>query len=69
MSLRNEARLIEYLRARVPGIADPIVIEPIQGGQSNPTFRVKSPGGQYVLRKQPDGEPCLRRMRSTASTA
>ena len=56
MSLRNEARLIEYLRARVPGIADPIAIEPIQGGQSNPTFRVTSAAGQYVLRKQPDGE-------------
>lgn len=56
MTLRNEARLADYLRAHVPGIGASIAIEPIQGGQSNPTYRVRGAHGTYVLRKQPDGE-------------
>jgi aminoglycoside phosphotransferase (APT) family kinase protein len=52
----NERALRDYLRDRLPGADGPIVIEAIQGGQSNPTFRLRHSGREYVLRKQPEGE-------------
>jgi aminoglycoside phosphotransferase (APT) family kinase protein len=33
-----------------------LALSPLTGGQSNPTFRVQTPGGSYVLRKRPAGE-------------
>ena len=55
MAVLNPA-LIEYLHANVPEIRGPIAIEPISGGQSNPTFRLRADGKTFVLRKQPEGE-------------
>ena len=52
----NEAALVRYLRTHVPEIRGPIAIEPLSGGQSNPTFRLRTDGRSYVLRKQPAGE-------------
>lgn len=52
----NEAALADYLRAHVPEIRGPIAIEPLNGGQSNPTFRLRTKERSYVLRKQPAGE-------------
>jgi aminoglycoside phosphotransferase (APT) family kinase protein len=52
----NEAALAEYLHAHVPPMRGPIAIEPLSGGQSNPTFRLRADGRSYVLRKQPEGE-------------
>lgn len=48
--------LINYLREH--GYAGPGAVEivPLTGGQSNPTFRIKSDAGQYVLRKKPAGQ-------------
>jgi aminoglycoside phosphotransferase (APT) family kinase protein len=54
--MRDDATLTAWLLAHVPGIRGPITIEPLTGGQSNPTFRVRTPTASYVLRKQPDGE-------------
>jgi aminoglycoside phosphotransferase (APT) family kinase protein len=54
-ALRIDA-LAEYLRAHVPGIDGPLSVEPLTGGQSNPTYRLRADGRSYVLRKQPDGE-------------
>jgi aminoglycoside phosphotransferase (APT) family kinase protein len=51
-----EAALREYLRDRVPGCSGPFSLEPLSGGQSNPTFRLRADGKSYVLRKQPEGE-------------
>lgn len=48
--------LTEYLRGHVPDIRGPIAIEPLSGGQSNPTFRLRADGRSYVLRKQPEGQ-------------
>ncbi|HVE50872.1 MAG TPA: hypothetical protein VNG69_14815 [Casimicrobiaceae bacterium] len=45
-----------YLAAHVEGFREPLVIEPLQGGQSNPTFKLTTPGSTYVLRKKPVGE-------------
>lgn len=52
----DEASLTRWLKAHVPGFAGPLAIERFQGGQSNPTYRLKTPTGQYVLRRKPPGE-------------
>jgi len=52
----NEHALGEYLRGRLPAGDGPFAIEPLQGGQSNPTFRLRQGERSYVLRKQPEGE-------------
>ncbi len=45
-----------YLEAHVEGFRGPIEVEKFQGGQSNPTFKVTSASGVYVLRRQPPGK-------------
>src|SRR5689334_5296562 len=52
----SESALREYLRGRLPGEDAPVLLEPIAGGQSNPTFRLRRGDSTYVLRKQPEGE-------------
>lgn len=52
----DEAALAVYLRGRLPGFAGPCEIRQYQGGQSNPTFLLTTPGRRYVLRKQPPGQ-------------
>lgn len=52
----NERTLREYLRTHLGTDGGPITIEPLQGGQSNPTFRLRQDGRSLVLRKQPEGE-------------
>jgi aminoglycoside phosphotransferase (APT) family kinase protein len=52
----NETALAAYLREQVPEIGGAIAIEPLSGGQSNPTFRLRADVRSYVLRKQPEGE-------------
>ncbi len=49
-------RLEEYLSAHIPGFRGPLQAEKFAGGQSNPTFKLTSPGGTYVLRRKPPGE-------------
>lgn len=51
----NEPALREHLRAHLPEVVGPIAIEPLSGGQSNPTFRLRCGGQTFVLRKQPEG--------------
>ncbi len=53
----DEARLSGYLVGR--GFRDfggALEVLQYQGGQSNPTFRLRTPEGLYVLRKKPPGE-------------
>ena len=40
------------------GLADraEITVQVLAGGQSNPTFRVRTDRGDYVLRKKPPGQ-------------
>ena len=51
----NEEALRQYLRDRLPGTDRPLSIEPLRGGQSNPTFLLRFGSRSYVLRKRPDG--------------
>jgi aminoglycoside phosphotransferase (APT) family kinase protein len=48
--------LAAYLREHAPQVRGPIAIEPLTGGQSNPTYRLRADGRSYVLRKQPEGD-------------
>ena len=49
------ARLETWLTANVPGWRGPIELEKFEGGQSNPTFRLRATSGDYVLRRKPPG--------------
>ena len=51
----NEGALRDYLRDRLPGADRQLTIEPLRGGQSNPTFRLRFGSQSYVLRKRPEG--------------
>jgi len=39
----------------VPGFAGPLTVEQFKGGQSNPTYKLITPGRLYVLRRKPPG--------------
>ena len=52
----NEDALAQYLTAHLPQFQGPVEIRQFEGGQSNPTFRLRAEDAQYVLRKQPPGE-------------
>lgn len=45
-----------WLTANLPGFRGPIEAEKFAGGQSNPTFRLTTPSGRYVLRRKPPGK-------------
>jgi aminoglycoside phosphotransferase (APT) family kinase protein len=50
------ARLEDYLRGNIGGLTGAIAVEPLTGGQSNPTFVIRLDGQKrYVLRKKPAG--------------
>ncbi len=51
----DEARLADYLAAHLPGFTGPCEVQQFQGGQSNPTFRLRTRTRCYVLRKKPPG--------------
>jgi aminoglycoside phosphotransferase (APT) family kinase protein len=50
------ARLEAWLAANVEGFAGPLAIEQFKGGQSNPTYKLVTPGRAYVLRRKPPGK-------------
>jgi aminoglycoside phosphotransferase (APT) family kinase protein len=52
----DEAALVTYLRERLPGFDGDVQIRQYQGGQSNPTFHLRTAAGEYVLRKKPPGK-------------
>ncbi|MBY0234257.1 MAG: phosphotransferase [Burkholderiaceae bacterium] len=51
-SLDLEA-LSTWLTAHLPGFAGPLSIEQFKGGQSNPTYKLITPSGSYVMRSKP----------------
>lgn len=51
----DRSRLQEYLRQNLPGYVGPLTIRQFQGGQSNLTYMLETPGTNYVLRRQPSG--------------
>jgi aminoglycoside phosphotransferase (APT) family kinase protein len=52
----DAARLEAWMRRSVAGYRGPLTVEPIAGGQSNPTYRLSAPSGRYVLRRKPPGK-------------
>lgn len=52
----NEARLATWMEANVEDFAGPMSVEQFKGGQSNPTYKLVTPGRSYVLRRKPPGE-------------
>jgi aminoglycoside phosphotransferase (APT) family kinase protein len=50
------ASLERYMARHVERFKGPITVSQFQGGQSNPTYRLSSPGGEYVLRRKPPGK-------------
>ena len=45
--------LQRWLSARLPGFAGPLKVEQFKGGQSNPTYKLVTPGAAYVMRTKP----------------
>ena len=45
--------LSAWLEAHLPGFAGPLTVEMFKGGQSNPTFKLVTPGQSYVMRAKP----------------
>lgn len=52
----DEAALCDYLVGSLEGFRPPLDVERIVGGQSNPTYILKTPGAKYILRKKPPGK-------------
>jgi aminoglycoside phosphotransferase (APT) family kinase protein len=44
-----------YLHAHLPGFEGPLTATKFTGGQSNPTYLLKTPARSYVLRRKPPG--------------
>ncbi|SAK88970.1 phosphotransferase [Caballeronia hypogeia] len=52
----DEARLFDWMSAHVEGFAGPLRVEQFKGGQSNPTYRIRTNERDYVLRRKPPGQ-------------
>ncbi|GAA0317327.1 phosphotransferase [Sphingomonas oligophenolica] len=51
----DEARLERWLQETVEDFEGPLTVEQFRGGQSNPTFKLTTPGRLYVMRRKPPG--------------
>jgi aminoglycoside phosphotransferase (APT) family kinase protein len=49
----DTAALETYLRQHLPGFEGPLSVEQFKGGQSNPTYKLTTPGRSYVMRAKP----------------
>ena len=49
------AALETWMAANVEGYAGPLTVSQFKGGQSNPTYKLETPAGNYVLRRKPPG--------------
>jgi aminoglycoside phosphotransferase (APT) family kinase protein len=52
----DEAALGRWMTENVETFAGPLTVEQFKGGQSNPTYKLVTPGKSYVLRRKPPGE-------------
>ena len=52
----DEGALERWMDEHVAGFRGPLSISQFKGGQSNPTYRLDSPRGAYVLRRKPPGK-------------
>jgi aminoglycoside phosphotransferase (APT) family kinase protein len=51
----DEAALARWMDQHVAGFQGPIEVQQFKGGQSNPTYKLVTPGHTYVLRRKPPG--------------
>ncbi len=51
----DEAKLTIWFEQNVEGFVGPLSFSKFKGGQSNPTYKVTTPGASYVLRRKPFG--------------
>jgi aminoglycoside phosphotransferase (APT) family kinase protein len=51
----NEGALAVWMKSNVDGFSGPMTVEQFKGGQSNPTYKLVTPGKTYVLRRKPPG--------------
>jgi len=49
----DTAALSAWLRQHLPGFEGPLTVEMFKGGQSNPTYKLVTPGQSYVMRAKP----------------
>ena len=49
----DTAALTDWLGRHMPGFAGPLTVEMFKGGQSNPTYKLITPGASYVMRAKP----------------
>ncbi len=52
----DETALARWMTANVAGFVGPLTVEQFKGGQSNPTYKLVTPGKAYVLRRKPPGQ-------------
>jgi aminoglycoside phosphotransferase (APT) family kinase protein len=48
-------KLARWMEVQVEGFVGPVEVRKFAGGQSNPTYKLTSPSGDYVLRRKPLG--------------
>ena len=51
----DEAALASWMDSHVDGFSGPLTVTQFKGGQSNPTYRLDTPGRAFVLRRKPPG--------------
>ncbi len=52
----DEHKLAHWMSAHVDGFAGPLTVHQFKGGQSNPTYKLETPGRSYVMRRKPPGK-------------
>ena len=55
MDAQDESRLADWLRAHVADFRGGVRLQPLAGGQSNPTYRLEAGEHRWVLRRKPPG--------------
>ncbi len=51
----DEMALTRWMTDNVTGFEGPLLVDQFKGGQSNPTYRLRTPLRSYVLRRKPPG--------------
>ena len=54
--LLDEAALGCWLEGNVEGFSGPFTLTKFPSGQSNPTYKISAPSGEYVMRRKPFGQ-------------
>lgn len=52
----DETALSRWMEEHVTGFSGPLTLSQFKGGQSNPTYKLDTPGHSYVLRRKPPGK-------------